>query len=199
MRCMQKRRKYMAIKIDLEKAYDRVRWEFIDASLKAAGIPDFLWNVIMFAITSSSMQVLWNGILIKKFCPVRGIHQGCPLSLYLFVLCIEWLGHSIKASVNSGVWRPIRLSWSGSVLSHLLFANDLFIIGHANIDHVRRIKAILEEFCGVSDHKINARKSNVFFSNVIDEQSKERLEESLGFRLWQILELTWGCHSFMKG
>lgn len=32
----------MAIKIDLEKAYDRVRWEFIDASLKAAGIPDFL-------------------------------------------------------------------------------------------------------------------------------------------------------------
>ncbi|KAH1074241.1 hypothetical protein J1N35_026569 [Gossypium stocksii] len=52
----------MAIKLDLEKAYDRISWEFIDASLVAAGIPDFLIKVIMDAISSSSMQVLWNGV-----------------------------------------------------------------------------------------------------------------------------------------
>ncbi|KAK5772898.1 hypothetical protein PVK06_049200 [Gossypium arboreum] len=54
----QKKRKWMAIKIDLEKAYDRVRWEFIEASLRAAGIPDYLINVIMPSISNVSMQVM---------------------------------------------------------------------------------------------------------------------------------------------
>ncbi|KAH1130005.1 hypothetical protein J1N35_001383, partial [Gossypium stocksii] len=35
---MKKKKKWMAIKVDLEKAYDRVRWEFIDASLRAANL-----------------------------------------------------------------------------------------------------------------------------------------------------------------
>lgn len=45
----------MEVKIDLEKAYDRVQWEFIKASLNAAGIPDLLKNVILSAIFNSIM------------------------------------------------------------------------------------------------------------------------------------------------
>ncbi|KAH1081118.1 hypothetical protein J1N35_020879 [Gossypium stocksii] len=41
-----------------------------------------------------------NGVPLPKFRPVRGIRQGCPLSLYLFVLCIEWLGHSIQSAIS---------------------------------------------------------------------------------------------------
>jgi len=52
----------MAIKLDLEKAYDRVSWEFIRASLEAVGVPEFLKEVIMSVISSSSMQILWNGV-----------------------------------------------------------------------------------------------------------------------------------------
>lgn len=60
------------------------------------------------------------------------------------------------------------------------------------MDQVRRIKVILEEFCEVFGHKVNAEKSNVFFSNVVVSGIRNELEESLGFRLWKILELTWG-------
>ncbi|KAA3489717.1 LINE-1 reverse transcriptase isogeny [Gossypium australe] len=56
-----KSRKWMAIKIDLKKAYDHVQWDFIDVSLQAAGIPDYFRNV------------LWNGVPTPKFKPVRGI------------------------------------------------------------------------------------------------------------------------------
>lgn len=45
----------MAIKIDLEKAYNRVSWEFIEVSLNATCIIEFLCKVIMFAIMSLSM------------------------------------------------------------------------------------------------------------------------------------------------
>lgn len=63
----------MTIKIDLEKAYDRVRWNFIKASLLATSIPLYLINVIMSFISNSIMQVLWNGAPLSKFKPVRGI------------------------------------------------------------------------------------------------------------------------------
>lgn len=40
----------------------------------------------------------------------------------------------------------------------------------------------MEEFCGVSCHKINVEKSNVFFSHAVYEQTKERLRRVLGFQ-----------------
>lgn len=79
----------MTINIDIEKAYDRVWWEFICASLHAACILNFLCNVIIFASTNSTMQILWNGTPTQKFRPTRAVRQGCPLSPYLFVLCME--------------------------------------------------------------------------------------------------------------
>ncbi|XP_016679196.1 uncharacterized protein [Gossypium hirsutum] len=125
MRCNQKGRKWMTIKLDLKKDYDRVSWEFISASLITAGIPVFLRNMIMSAISSSSMQILWNGMLTQKFKLIRGIHQRCPLSPYLFVLYMEWLGHFIRAEIEIDNWVPIRLSRTGPAVSHLFFVDDL--------------------------------------------------------------------------
>ncbi|KAA3487183.1 reverse transcriptase [Gossypium australe] len=59
----------MVVKLDLEKAYDRISWDFIDVTLVAAGIPEFLRKVIMGAISSSSMQILWNGVPSQSFKP----------------------------------------------------------------------------------------------------------------------------------
>ncbi|KAH1107012.1 hypothetical protein J1N35_010780 [Gossypium stocksii] len=65
MRSRKACRNWMAIKLDLEKAYDRISWDFIDMTLAAARIPDFLRKVIMSAISSSTMQILWNGVPSK--------------------------------------------------------------------------------------------------------------------------------------
>ncbi|KAK5793328.1 hypothetical protein PVK06_034471 [Gossypium arboreum] len=118
----------MTIKINLEKAYDQVRWDFIDASLQATSILNYLRKVIISTISISTIQVLWNGVPMAKFRPARGIKQGCPLSPYLSVLCMEWLGHFIRSALSKGVWKPIRLSHSGPVFSHLFFVDDLVIL-----------------------------------------------------------------------
>ncbi|KAJ8768812.1 hypothetical protein K2173_023716 [Erythroxylum novogranatense] len=51
---------WMAIKVDLEKAYDRVRWDFLQDTLIDVGLPLNLIRIIMICVSTSSIQVLWN-------------------------------------------------------------------------------------------------------------------------------------------
>ncbi|KAH1081557.1 hypothetical protein J1N35_021318 [Gossypium stocksii] len=178
----QEKRKWMAIKIDLEKAYDKVSWELIEVSLHAAGIPEYLISVIMNSISNSTMQVMWNGAPLPKFRPVRGIRQGCPLSPYLFVLCMEWLGHMIKSTISGGIWDPIRLSRDGLSISHLFFIDDLVIFSRADPKHCSLLKRILDRFCSFSGHKINIRKTSIFFSKGVDESSMDLISRFFGFQ-----------------
>lgn len=122
----------MAIKVDLEKAYDRLSWDFIYETLREFGLPTILVRLIMECITTATMQLLWNGEITESFTPSRGIRQGDPISPYIFVLCIERLSHGINDAVKRGHWKPIKLSRGGTSLSHLFFADDLILLAEAS-------------------------------------------------------------------
>ena len=50
----------MAIKVDLEKAYDRIDWQFLEDTLREIELPSKLISLIMACVTECKMQVLWN-------------------------------------------------------------------------------------------------------------------------------------------
>ena len=73
MRRKTGRKGFMAIKVDLEKAYDQFNWDFIFDTLQHTGIPIHLSRLIMECITLTSMSILWNAEATEDFIPGRGI------------------------------------------------------------------------------------------------------------------------------
>lgn len=124
---------HMAIKVDLKKAYDRLKWKLIQETLQLTGMPYSLILIIIDLVSSVTMRILWNGDRFQQFTPMRGVRQGDPFSLYLFVLCMERLGHIIKNAYNEGTWTPIQFDKDGPKLSHIFFANDLVLFGESSI------------------------------------------------------------------
>ena len=62
---------YMAVKLDLEKAYDRLEWNFIHKVLQAFHFPPKLTRIIMSCISSTYISILVNGGMLDSFEPSR--------------------------------------------------------------------------------------------------------------------------------
>ena len=92
----------LAMKIDLEKAYDNIRWEFLRQVLIEVGFDNTFINLVMDCISLMSYNIIWNGAKTESFTPNRGLRQGDPLSPLLFVLCMDMLSHIICDAVNVG-------------------------------------------------------------------------------------------------
>lgn len=93
---------YMAIKVDLEKAYNRLEWSFIHKVLQAFHFPHHLTKLIMSCVSTTSISIQVNGSKINSFLPSRGIKQRNPLFPYLFLLCMGFLTHLIEGKCVEG-------------------------------------------------------------------------------------------------
>lgn len=51
----------MVVKVDLEKAYDWIQWNFLEKFIKAVGFSPSIWKLIMFCVASTNLTLLWNG------------------------------------------------------------------------------------------------------------------------------------------
>lgn len=110
----------MVVKVDLKKAYDKLRWEFVRETFKDIEFEDHFINLVWHCMASCSMKVAINSELSQPFTPTCGICQGDPLSPYIFVLCMERLSHCIQMAVQKQEWRRIALSRNGPPISHVL-------------------------------------------------------------------------------
>ena len=90
----------MALKIDLENAFYRLKWGFIYHVLNWFKFPKDRIDLIMSCISSSNLSVLVNGEKLDPFLPSRGIQQRDPLSRYIFILCMEYLAWLSQSKVT---------------------------------------------------------------------------------------------------
>lgn len=106
------------MKVDLEKAYDKVNWNFLKNVLDEMNFPEQFSSLIMSCVSSMHLSVLWNGNITEKFKP-----EGDPLSPYLFVIYLEKLSRLIDAAVASKKWQMLAPCQGGVLISHMFFAD----------------------------------------------------------------------------
>ncbi len=82
--------------LDFEKAFDSIEWSFIEKAMYAVGFGETFVNWVRVVYADTSSCVLNNGFTTEYFKLERGIRQGCPLSVYLFIIAVEFLADSIR-------------------------------------------------------------------------------------------------------
>jgi len=81
----------MALKLDMEKAYDRIEWDFIIKCFEELGFHPKWVRWIKECISSISCSLLLNGDPSGVIRPTRGIRKKDPLSPYIFLIFMEFL------------------------------------------------------------------------------------------------------------
>ncbi|XP_072064261.1 uncharacterized protein [Arachis hypogaea] len=125
--------------------------------------------------TKSKKGVLAFKIDLEKAYdrPKRGLRQGDPMSPYLFVICMERLSCLIARQVEVGRWKPVTMSRGGSVISHLLFADDLIFFCKAKKSQVLHVLDTIATFCRAFGIKVNFDKSRAICSMNVSRQHKD--------------------------
>jgi hypothetical protein len=138
---------FVAVKVDLQKAYDRINWGFLKTVILQLGFAPTFINWILQCVTTVSSSVLVNGGKTEKFSPSRGLRQGDPLSPYLFILCQEVLSRLIEQQFRLGQMSGVKMNASGLAITHVMFADNLMLFVKANRREVGVLIDCLDTYC----------------------------------------------------
>jgi hypothetical protein len=95
-------RKGLILKLDFKKAYDRVRWSFLEQVMIGKGflMPWISW--VMKIVKDGRVCINVNGERSPYFKTFRGLRQGDPLSPLLFNLVADALGVLLDKASKKG-------------------------------------------------------------------------------------------------
>jgi hypothetical protein len=155
-RCEHENVRGCIVCLDQEKAYDKVKHDFLWASLEKMNIPEIIIRTVKALYANAETAVILNGVVGKKFKITRGVRQGDPLSCLLFNIAIESLAEMLRKSRIHGLHFP---EVQERILS-CLFADDTTVF-LSDRDTMRELTEILTKWCKASGAKFNIEKTIV--------------------------------------
>lgn len=86
----------MVLKLDVQKAYNIIDWDFLEACMLKMGFHSKWVKWVMQCMTTVSFSMIFNGEPLPYFQPLQGLRQGDPLSSYLFIIVMNVLSVLLK-------------------------------------------------------------------------------------------------------
>ena len=136
-------------------------------------------GLVMHCISTVFYSILINGVAYESIIPTRGLHQGDPLSSYLFLLCVDGLSSLINNAARNQLLSGISMCRGCPMVTHLFFADDSLFFCKASSQECHQLVDILQLYEALGQ-KVNADKSSVFFSRNAPKALKIEVLNVLG-------------------
>ena len=162
----------MIVALDQEKAYDKIRHNYLWEMLETFNIPEEFVMVVKSLYKNAHMKVAINGVLSKPFKVSRGVHQGDLLSCLLFDLAIEPLACKLR---DCDDLEGIRIPGIDERLIVNLIADDTTLYLSKN-DQFDIVENLLEKWCKASGAKFNIEKTEIILIGT--EEHHQRIADS---------------------
>jgi hypothetical protein len=158
------------LKLDFEKAYDKVKWTFLQQTLRMKGFSDEWRALINSFMSGGSVAIKVNDDVGRYFQTLKGLRQGDPLSPILFNIVADMLAIMIERAKNDGLIEGVIPHLIDGGLSILQYADDTILFMEHDLEKAQNLKLILLAFEQLSGLKINFHKSELFcFGEAQDE------------------------------
>jgi hypothetical protein len=145
------------IKIDQQKAFDRVSHDYLFAVLEKFGFGSNFINWIKIFYTDIYSSVKCNGHLTRYFPIKNSVRQGCPISAMLYVLAAEPLCQAIKTNHNIV---GIHIPNSNRTSLIYLHADDTTVTV-SNTTSIVEVFNVMGTYGKASGAKVNKTKSEI--------------------------------------
>ena len=178
------------IQIDFNKAFDTISQNFILDIAKQIRIPSSLINWFKVILTNVTSQILVNGVKTNQIFVKRGIRQGCPLSMLLFILGTKPLTQKINK--NSSI-KGLTLGKIHHETSQ--YADDvIFFLSESN--SIIEAHKTLKTFSTISGLEINLSKTKIVSnSQILFATFKSFFSDGKVYTSLKILGITFSFNS----
>ena len=150
----RKKMSRIVFKIDIEKAYDRGKWDFLYEVLEKKNFDPIMISWIKKINEGGKVSININGEQGAFFKTFRGLRQGDLLSPLMFNLVGDALAVILDKAKESGVLQGLVLDLVPGGITHLQYADDTILFAQVFDQNIMCLKFLL--FCfEMSGMKIN--------------------------------------------
>jgi hypothetical protein len=166
------------LKLDFQKAYDRVSWLFLKEVLRKKGFDSGIIHRLFQLVSGGQTAISINGTVGPYFRNKRGVRQGDPISPLLFDFIVDALAMILSKASEAGHIQGVIPHLIPGGLTHLQYADDTMILLENTDQGLVNLKFPLICFELLSGRKINYHKSEVIVLGV-DQQEQARVANLL--------------------
>lgn len=151
----------IVLKLDFEKAYDKVDWNFLIECHNMRGF-DGKWVVwVKQVLFNDTVSVKLNNEIGPYFQSAKGVRQGHPFSPFLFNLAVDCLTRMVLRAQENGLITRIAADLIPNGIAILQYADDIVLCISHDIEKAINLKLLLYLFEFMSRLKINLLESEV--------------------------------------
>jgi hypothetical protein len=172
----------LLLKLDFEKAYDHVNWDFLREVLLRKGFSSTMVHRLLQLVSGGQTAININGEIGPYFRNARGVRQGDPLSPILFDFMVDSLAAMISKANAAGHVKGVVSHLIPGGVTHLQFADDTLLLIEPSDLGIANLKLLLLSFENMSGLKINLSKSEVVIAGTLDAE-RARMANLLNCRL----------------